>query len=146
MTSAYTGQVQQIAPIGTTNSGVVNDTVTVSLSDTDGTILPGMTAAANIITQQVNDALLAPNRALKTQGTNRTMTLMYEGNEIPLLVKTGLAGEGYTEILSATTTDGKAVNLQAGDSVVVNSTTTSSSSQSGSGFPVGGMMAGPPPN
>ncbi len=141
----YAGQVQQIAPIGTTNSGVVNYTVTVSLSDTDGTILPGMTAAANIITQQVNDALLAPNRALKTQGTNRTMTLLFEGNEIPLLVKTGLAGEGFTEILSATTTDGSVVNLQAGDTVVLNSTTTSSSSQNG-GFNGGGMMGGLPPN
>jgi HlyD family secretion protein len=141
----FSGEVISVAPVGTTNSGVVNYTVTVGLDKTDAAILPGMTASASIITQQVNDALLAPNKALKTQGTNRTMTLLFEGKEIPLIVKTGLAGEAYTEILSATTTTGTAVNLQAGDTVLLNSTTTStsSSSQMSGGMP-GGFM--PPPN
>lgn len=142
----FTGEVISVAPVGTTSSGVVNYTVTVSLDKTGGAILPGMTASASIITEQVNNALLAPNKALKTQGTNRTMTRMVEGKEIPLLVKTGLAGEAYTEILSAATTTGTAVNLQAGDTVLLNSTTTSSSSQTGGGFPGGGLMGGPPPN
>lgn len=140
----FTGEVISVAPVGTTSSGVVNYTVTVSLDKTDGAILPGMTASASIITQQVNDALLAPNKALKTQATNRTMTMLFEGKEIPLIVKTGLAGEAYTEILAAATTTGTAVNLQAGDTVLLNSTTTSSSSSSQSGGMPGGFM--PPPN
>ncbi|RIK33530.1 MAG: hypothetical protein DCC52_03055, partial [Chloroflexi bacterium] len=90
----FTGEVLSIAPVGTTSSGVVNYTVTVGLDKTDAAILPGMTASASIITEQVNDALLAPNKALKTQGANRTMTMLFEGKEIPLIVKTGLAGEG----------------------------------------------------
>ena len=142
----FTGKVISVSPVGTASSGVVNYTVTVGLDKTDAAILPGMTASASIITEQVNDALLAPNKALKTQGTNRTMTMLYEGKEIPLLVKTGLAGEAYTEILSATTTTGTAVNLQAGDTVLLNSTTTSASSSQGGGFQGGGIMGGPPPN
>jgi hypothetical protein len=91
------------------------------------------------VIDQRADALLAPNRALKTQGNQRTLTLMYEGKEIPLLVKTGLSGEAFTEILSATTTSGTAVNLQAGDTVLVNSTTTSSNTSQAfrGGFPGG---------
>ena len=104
-----------------------------------------MTASASIITEQVNDALLAPNRALKTQGTNRTMTLMYEGKDVVLIVKTGLAGEAYTQILSAAMSNGTPVNLQAGDTVVLNTTTTASSSAQAGGMP-GGLMSGPPPN
>ena len=141
----FSGQVISVAPVGTTSSGVVNFTVTVALDKTDGAILPGMTASASIITAQVNDALLAPNRALKTQGTNRTMTLMYEGKDVVLIVKTGLAGEAYTQILSAAMTNGTPVNLQAGDTVVLNTTTTASSSAQAGGMP-GGLMSGPPPN
>ena len=87
---------------------------------------------------------MAPNRAVRTQGTRKTITLLFEGREIPVVVTTGLANEQYTEIVSATS-DNTPVNLQEGDTVILNTTTTNSGQGNfgpGGGFIFGG---GPPP-
>ncbi len=133
----FPGQVVAVSPLGTSSQGVVNYNVTVALTNPDPAILPGMTAQASIITAQVNDALLAPNRAIRTQGNRRVMTILFEGREIPVVVQTGLQNDTVTEILGATTTDGQTVQLQEGDTVVLNTTTTNNRTQGG-GFIGGG--------
>jgi RND family efflux transporter MFP subunit len=120
----YPGQVSAVSPLGTSSQGVVNYNVTVRLTNPDPAILPGMTASASIITQRVADALIAPNRAVRTQGNRRLMTLLFEGREIALAVQTGLTSEAGTQILSAAMADGQAVELQEGDTVLLNTTTT----------------------
>ncbi len=139
----FPGTVLSVSPLGTMTSGVVNYTVTVGLENPDPAILPGMTAQASIITERVPEALIAPNRAVRTVGNRRMMTILFEGREIPLLVQTGLASESGTQILSATTMDGQQVNLQAGDTVVLNATTTSGSTQRGPGAVFGPGAAVP---
>lgn len=143
--SQYTGVVSSISPVGTTTSGVVNYTVTISLTDSDedpstgaGRVLPGMTALANIITEQKDDTIYVSSRAVKTQGNRKVLTLLLEGREIPLTVQTGMTNSSFTEIASATMQDGTVVNLQEGDTLVLNSTTTSSSTQGNFGGPPGG--------
>lgn len=120
----FSGKVLSISPLGTTTQGVVNYMVTIGLTRPDPAILPGMTASASIIVAQRQNVLLAPNRAVRTQGTRRTLTLLFEGREIPVLVQTGLTGDQYTEIVSAATTDGQPIQLQEGDTVVLTTTTT----------------------
>lgn len=133
------GKVSAVSPLGTTSQGVVNYNVTILITSPDPAILPGMTAQATIITQQVQDALIAPNRAIRSQGNRRLMTLLFEGKEIPIIVQTGLTGETGTQILSAATSDGQPVQLQDGDTVVLNTTT----STTGGGGGPGGFIGGP---
>lgn len=132
----FPGEVAAVSPLGTSSQGVVNYNVTVVLTNPDPAILPGMTASASIITERVANALIAPNRAVRTQGNRRLMTVLFEGREIPVVVQTGLTSETGTQILSATMSDGKAIDLQEGDTVILN-TTTSTTNQGGGGF-VGG--------
>lgn len=71
-----TGTVAAVDSIGTTSQGVVSYNVTIALDTQDARVLPGMSASANIITQAVQDALLVPSGAVKTQnGTSYVQTI-----------------------------------------------------------------------
>lgn len=142
----FPGKVLSVSPVGTSSQGVVNYTVIVGVENPDPAILPGMSASANVIIAEQPNALLAPNRALRTLGARKVMTILFEGREIPVIVQTGLTNDQFTEILGATTTDGTALNLQEGDTVLLNATSTNSNQGNfgpGGNFFVGG--GGPPP-
>ena len=64
----YHGQVTEVSQAGDTSSGAVNFTVTAKLTDGDAQVKPGMTAAVNIVTNQVKDQLLVPNRGCPSGG------------------------------------------------------------------------------
>ncbi len=138
-----TGQVLSVSPVGTVTSGVVNYTVTVALDKANSAIMPGMTTTANVVVDQRDNVLTVPNRAIKSQNNKKTITLLLEGKEVLVTVKTGMSNDTSTEIVSATTADGQQINLADGDVVVLNSTSTSSKSTSGTGGPGGpGLIPG----
>jgi len=68
-----------------------------------------------------------PNQSLHTSGSQRTVTVLFEGTERQVPVTVGLAGDSFTEITGTT--------LREGDEVVISSssTTTSSSTTRNSG-------------
>ncbi len=111
----YTTTIASIDPVGTVTSGVVNYLVTANLTDPDGDVLPGMTATINVETDSRTNVLLAPLRAIHTQGTTKTATVLYNGQQILVPVTTGLSDNTSVEITSG---------LKAGDEVVLNATTT----------------------
>ncbi len=137
----YPGKIIAISPVGTVTQGVVNYTVTVTLDKADPGTLPGMTATANIIVAQHDNVLLVPNRAVKAQGNQHLLTIMYEGNEVQVRVQTGLSNDTNTEIVSATAMDGTAINLAEGDVVILNATTTTAGNARTTGGinPLGGL-------
>jgi HlyD family secretion protein len=139
----FPGKVASIAPVGTVTSGVVNYLVTVGLTKPDPAIMPGMTAEANITVAQAQDVLMVPNRAVKTQGNQHVVTILFEGKELPVIVQTGLTNDTNTEIVSASAANGQAVKLQAGDTLVLNPTTTSTN-RGGFGGGAGGVLFGRP--
>ena len=60
----YNGQVVEVAPVGSSNQGIVDFKVKVQLSDADAEVRPGMTAAVEIIIQETNEeAFFPPNFA-----------------------------------------------------------------------------------
>jgi HlyD family secretion protein len=130
---AYPGKIISIAPVGTVTQGVVNYTVTVALTKPDAQIRPGMTATASVVVAQRDNVLMVSNRAVRTQGNQRVVTILYEGKEIAVLVQTGLTNDQNTEITSARSADGQAVTLQDGDTVILNPTTTSGNNRGGPG-------------
>lgn len=66
----FTGTVKQVRLQSTTLNNVVNYTVVVEVSNTDGKLLPGMTATVAFTTGEAKDAILVPNSALRYKGTD----------------------------------------------------------------------------
>lgn len=65
----FTGTVKQVRLQSTTLNNVVNYTVVIEVSNTDGKLLPGMTATVAFQTGEAKDAILVPNAALRFKGT-----------------------------------------------------------------------------
>ena len=131
---ALAGTVALIAPAGVQSSGVVNYPVTVALTKTTDAVKTGMTANVNIIVAQRQDILTVPNRAIRTVGRQKVVTVLVEEQQIKTPVQVGLSGDSATEIVSG---------LQEGDVAVLTTTTTKTTTGGGGmGMPGAG---GPPP-
>jgi HlyD family secretion protein len=129
----YTGVVAEIGMVGTVSQGVVNYPVTVRLTDADGDILTGMTAAVTIIVDQVANVLVVPNRAIRTTGGQQMVTVLFEGQQITIPVTVGLSGDSVSEVISD--------QLREGDTLVlVGSTSASTSAGGGFEVPAGGFI------
>jgi len=124
----YNGKVTSVGTVGTSTSGVVNFPVTVQITSADAQVKPGMSAIVNIIEAQDNNVLLVPNGAVQTFGGRSTVTVLYQGQLIPVQVTVGLTNNTTSEITSS--------QLKAGDVIVLNS------SVSGSGTTTGGNRGG----
>jgi len=132
------GKVTQIAPAGVLQQGVVNYPITVTLTDLDPLVRPGMTANVTVIVERKENVLVVPNRAIRTQGRQRFVTVMHAGQQIQVPVQTGMVNDTQTEIVSG---------LKEGDEVILNTTTASGSIRGFSGMAGGGpvFVGGPPP-
>ena len=66
----FTGQVTQIRKAPQTVNNVVTYSVMATVANTDGKLLPGMTANARILTDERNNVLMVPNEALRFRPLN----------------------------------------------------------------------------
>lgn len=108
----YQGVVSQVAPVGDVLQGVVNFDVTVELTDADQDVKPGMTAAVNIIVNQITDALLVPNRAVRVVNGKQVVYLLNNGQLTETPITLGASSDSQSQVTSG--------NLQVGDQVVLN--------------------------
>ena len=92
--------------------GVVNFTVTIELTDADELVKPGMTAAVNIVVQEVKDVILIPNRAVRLVDAERVVFVLVNG--IPQQVKVELGSSSDT---MSVLIDG---DLKEGDEIILN--------------------------
>lgn len=118
----YSGEVTAIGMIGTNSQGVVNYPVTVRITDPDENIRPGMTASVTIVVDEVGNALLVPNKAIRTSGGQKSVIVLFEGQQISIPVTVGLIGDSMSEIVSG--------QLQEGDVVVVGTSSASTATTS----------------
>jgi len=103
--TALDGEIETIAPAATTTGGIVSYPVRVRLSPTeDVAVRDGMTTSVLIQTSRLEDALLVPNWAIRTdQDSGATYTYCYcivEGQPTRTQVTIGERNETYTQILS----------------------------------------------
>jgi len=89
----FMGKVLEVAQVGQSVQGLVNFTITIQLDNTSGEVRPGMTAAVNIITDMVSNALVVPNRAVR----------LYEGKRVVWVLRNGVPQ--MTEIALGKTAD-----------------------------------------
>jgi macrolide-specific efflux system membrane fusion protein len=113
-TKSFKGTVAAISPTGTTTQGVVGYPVPITLSDAGG-VRPGMTATAQIVTDQHDDVVLVANKAVTRSGSSKVVQVVTANGTESRAVQTGLSNDQNTEITSG---------LSDGDTVVVSSTTT----------------------
>jgi multidrug efflux pump subunit AcrA (membrane-fusion protein) len=78
-----------------------------------------MNVSVSIIVQQRENVLLVPNRAVRSIGKTKTVTVVNEGQSSEVSVTLGFSGDSQSEVVGG---------LREGDVVVINQTTTTSGS------------------
>jgi HlyD family secretion protein len=108
----YRGEIVELSLIGTVVQGVVNFKATVEMLETDGIVRPGLTAAVNIITREVEDVLLVPNRAVRVREGMRIVYILKEGSLTTVEIELGASSDLFSEVISG--------ELLEGDMIVLN--------------------------
>lgn len=108
----YNGTISEVAPVGTNNQGIVDFNVTVELTDPDAAVKPGMTAAVNMVVDQLQDVLIVPNRAVRTQEGQRVVYILKDGVPTSVEITLGASSEQDSQVV-----DGE---LKEGDLIVLN--------------------------
>jgi multidrug efflux pump subunit AcrA (membrane-fusion protein) len=112
---------------------VVSYAVTIEVDPSDVAIRPGMTATTDILVAQRDNVLLVPNRAIKTNGQQRVVEVMRQGQIVQVPVTLGMRDEVVSEVLEG---------LEEGDEVVVSGI---DAAQRSGRFPGGRFFGGRPP-
>lgn len=108
----YHGQVVDVALAGNVTQGVVNYKVTVTITDPDESIKPGMTAAANIVVSELEDVLLVPNRAVRLKEGKRVVYVIRAGEIETVEISLGASSETESEVIGG--------GLKKGDEIILN--------------------------
>jgi HlyD family secretion protein len=110
--SEYIGTVKEVAEVGTSLQGVVEFLVTVELTDADANVKAGMTAAVNIVVDQLENILLTPNRAVRVVDGQRVVYILKDGELEQVAVTLGASSDLVSQVLNG--------GLAVGDNVVLN--------------------------
>ena len=108
----YEGEVVEVSGVGSSTQGIVDFIVTVELSDPDEQVKPGMTAAVNMVVNQLQDILQVPNRAVRLVDGNRVVYILKDDQLVPVEIELGASSDLMSEVLSG--------ELQLGDLIVLN--------------------------
>jgi HlyD family secretion protein len=108
----YNGKVSQVGRVGTPVQGNVNFTVTVELTNPDEDVRTGMTAAVNILVNQLQDVLLAPNRAVHTLNGQYIIYVLRDNQVVAVTVRLGASSDTNSQILSS--------EVHEGDQIIMN--------------------------
>jgi HlyD family secretion protein len=108
----YHGKVVQVAQAGDIVQGAVNFNVVVELTDADELVKPGMTAAVTVITQQLENVLLVPNRAVRLVDNQRVVFVLRSGQVQEVKISLGANSDTESEVLGG--------DLKAGDLIILN--------------------------
>ena len=104
------GRVSAIDVTSTVSSNVVEYGVTVTLTNPPSTIRLGQTASVTVTTASKQNVVTVATNAITTTGPVKTVTVKDGGQTHIVVVQTGIAGGGQTEITSGLT-DGQTVVL-----------------------------------
>jgi multidrug efflux pump subunit AcrA (membrane-fusion protein) len=88
-----------VLPSESSSGGVVEYPATILLTQRAKGLRAGMSASAEVVVEQVANAVTVPNEAISS-GPSKTVTVEENGKEVQKTVETGLAGDESTEILS----------------------------------------------
>jgi HlyD family secretion protein len=107
----YRGEVTEVDLVGVENQGVVSFRVTVAIDDPDSQVRPGLTAAVNLVVDQIEDALLVPNRAVRVVDGDRVVYVMRDGRMVAVPVVLGTSSETQSQVLEGDLAEGESIVL-----------------------------------
>ncbi len=96
------GTVSQVGPVESTSSGYTYPVV-VALPDSDGGLYPGSTSNVDIATGEVSHVVAVPTSAVETAETRSYVLELSKGVLTRKVIKVGMVGDVYTEVLSGLT-------------------------------------------
>ena len=112
----YNGIVTGVGRVGNAVQGAVNFTVTIELTDADELVRPGMTAAVNIIVEQLENVLTVPNRAVRLLDGERVVYLLVNGQPQATKITIGATADTHSEVIGG--------DVKEGDTVILNPPST----------------------
>ncbi len=120
----FSGSVEKIDSLGTTESGVVSYKVTINFDNLDSRIKPDMSVSASIITDVKQDIILVPSSAVKLQAGEKSYVEVLSGGKAERkIVEIGSSNDTQTEIISG---------LNAGDKIITQTISAGESDSSSS--------------
>ena len=129
----YHGKVTEVARAGDIVQGVVNFKVTIEITDADAQVLPAMTAAVNIIVEQISDVILIPNRAIRNNNGVMAVYVLRNNTAVPVEITLGASSDSQSQLLSG--------DVNVGDLIILNpSTSLLQQRQTGTGAGMGGIL------
>jgi HlyD family secretion protein len=108
----YHGEIVEVTQAGAVEQGVVNFTVTVELTDPDAAVKPGMTAAVNIVVEELQDMLLVQNRAVRLVDGERVVYVLEDGQPVKREIRLGSSSDTMSVIAGG--------DFQEGDVIILN--------------------------
>jgi len=105
----FEGTVSQVRQSPQTVQNVVTYDIVISVSNSDLTLMPGMTAASRIVVDQRVDVIRVPNQALRyvpkglagaVKSDQAQIWVLRDGKPVPVPVVAGLDDDNFTEIVS----------------------------------------------
>jgi HlyD family secretion protein len=119
----YQGRVSEVARIGANSAGAVNFKVTIKVLNPDNLVMPGMTAAVNVVVSDLKDVLTVPNRAVRLVEGKRVVYVLKNGAAVKVEIEIGSSSDTLSEIISG--------DLKVGDVLILNPSADFSSMMSG---------------
>jgi multidrug efflux pump subunit AcrA (membrane-fusion protein) len=92
------------------SSSVVEYPATILLTQSAKGLRAGMSASAEVVVEQVKNAVTVTSEAISGAGSQKTVTVEEDGKEVTKAVTTGLEGDETTEVVSG---------LKAGQTLVL---------------------------
>jgi HlyD family secretion protein len=108
----YNGKVVQVAQAGNLVDGVVSFAITVEITDADEMVKPGMTAAVNIVVNELTDVLLVPNRAVRVVDGQRVVYILKDDEPVQVDIRLGSSSDTMSVVVGG--------DLKVGDTVILN--------------------------
>jgi HlyD family secretion protein len=108
----YHGEVAEVTQAGTEDQGVVNFTVTVEVTHADSMVKPGMTAAVNVVVNEMQNVLLIPNRAVRVVNGQRVVHLLVDGKAVQKDISLGSSSDTMSVLASG--------DVKEGDTIILN--------------------------
>jgi multidrug efflux pump subunit AcrA (membrane-fusion protein) len=106
------------------SSNVVEYPATILLTQSAKGLRAGMSASAEVVVEQVKNALSVPSEAISQAAGGKTVTVEEDGKEVTKTVTTGLAGDETTEVMSG---------VKAGQTLVLPEATVAAASEGSGG-------------
>jgi len=107
----FSGSIVYVDPAETIIEGVTTYKIKLNFDEEDSRIRSGMTADIDLITAELSDVIIIPQRAVITRDGEKLVNVLIDGEIREIVIKTGVRSfEGMVEVISG---------LEEGEEVVV---------------------------